>query len=95
VLEVLRTAASMHPAIVSEPPPVALFMGFGESALLFELRAWAGRFSEWLQIRSELALRLHRALGAAGIQIALPRREVVLRGEGMGAQSEPEPRTES
>ncbi|HSB70998.1 MAG TPA: mechanosensitive ion channel domain-containing protein [Candidatus Methylomirabilis sp.] len=91
VLEVLRAAASADPAIRSEPPPLALFVGFGENALLFELRAWTGRFGEWLQVRSELALRLHGALGEAGIQIALPRREVVLRPGGMGAQDESQP----
>jgi small-conductance mechanosensitive channel len=88
VLEVLRTTASEDPAILSEPSPLALFVGFGENALLFELRVWTARVSEWLQIRSELALRLHRALSEAGIHIALPRREVVLRPEGMAGQIE-------
>jgi small-conductance mechanosensitive channel len=92
VLEVLRTTASAQPAILSEPPPLALFVGFGENALLFELRTWTGRIGEWLQIRSELALRLHRALAEAGIQIALPRREVVLRAESVGTHTVSEPR---
>jgi len=88
VLEVLRATAGGQPAILSEPPPLALFVGFGENALLFELRTWTGRIGEWLQIRSELALKLHRALAEAGIQIALPRREVVLRAESVGAHDE-------
>ena len=95
VLEVLRTTAGAQPAILSEPPPLALFVGFGENALLFELRTWTGRIGEWLQIRSELALRLHRALAEAGIQIALPRREVVLRAEGMGGHGESQPRKDA
>ncbi|HSB77816.1 MAG TPA: mechanosensitive ion channel domain-containing protein [Candidatus Methylomirabilis sp.] len=92
VLEVLRTTAGAHAAILSEPPPLALFVGFGENALLFELRTWTGRIGEWLQIRSELALRLHRTLGEAGIQIALPRREVVLRADSAGTHAASQPR---
>ncbi|HWT83263.1 MAG TPA: mechanosensitive ion channel domain-containing protein, partial [Candidatus Methylomirabilis sp.] len=79
VLGVLRAAATANPDILSDPSPMTLFTGFGENALLFELRVWTNRMGDWLQVRSQLALGVHRALEEAGIQIALPRREVVLR----------------
>ncbi len=79
VLEVLRRVAGGHPQVVSNPPPQPLFMAFGESALLFELRVWTDGFSDWMKVRSELAVALNAALREAGIEIAFPVREVVLR----------------
>ncbi|HWU39822.1 MAG TPA: mechanosensitive ion channel domain-containing protein, partial [Candidatus Acidoferrum sp.] len=94
VLEVLRAAATANPDILSDPSPMTLFTGFGENALLFELRVWTNRMGDWLQVRSQLALGVHRALEEAGIQIALPRREVVLRAEAGRAHDEPQTRGE-
>src|SRR5207245_4078905 len=47
VLELLLAVAHAHPGVLAQPVPEALFMGFGESALYFELRAWTGRFNQW------------------------------------------------
>jgi small-conductance mechanosensitive channel len=67
VLELMRSVAGANPRIVEEPPPAALFMGFGPTTLDFQLRAWTDRFEDWVVIRSELAIALNRALSAAGI----------------------------
>ncbi len=40
VLEILEQVARANPEVLHEPAPEALFRGFGESALDFELRAW-------------------------------------------------------
>jgi small-conductance mechanosensitive channel len=78
VIEILLGVARAHPHVVSAPPPMALFLGFGDSALQFELRCW-GQFDLWVQVRSELAVALYAALGEAGIEIPFPQREVRLR----------------
>ncbi len=78
-LEVLLGAARAHPHVLSEPAPVALFLGFGESALRFEMRVWTDRFDLWVQTQSELAVALYAALREAGIEIPYPQREVRLR----------------
>jgi small-conductance mechanosensitive channel len=80
VLEMLRGVAMVHPKVLAEPAPLALCMGFGDSALNFELRVWTARFEEWLVIRSELAVAIHAALAAAKIEIPFPQRDVHIRG---------------
>jgi small-conductance mechanosensitive channel len=61
---------------------VALCIGFGESALNFQLRAWT-RVDDAESFRSELTISVHAALAAAKIEIPLPQRDVHIRnGEG-------------
>jgi small-conductance mechanosensitive channel len=79
VLDVLRGVASSHPGVLKEPAPAALFLGFGESALRFELRVWTGNLDQALDIQSDLGVGVYAALGRAGIEIPVPQREVRLR----------------
>ena len=79
VLELLRGVAAAHLHVLAEPPPVSLFLGFGDSALNFELRAWTDRFDRWVEIRSELGVAVYAALRDAGMEIPFPQREVRLR----------------
>jgi small-conductance mechanosensitive channel len=81
VLDLLLAVARAHPQVLSEPAPVALFLGFGESALRFEMRVWTERFDFWVQTQSELAVALYAALREAGIEIPVPQREVRFRPE--------------
>jgi small-conductance mechanosensitive channel len=82
VMQILRDVARAHPDVLEEPPPVAVFQGFGESALDFALFAWAGRFERWFVARSELHVAVNSALRDAGIEIPFPQREVRVRGPG-------------
>src|SRR5262249_29810486 len=79
MLEIMLAVARAHPRVLSQPEPVALFQGFGESALLFELQVWTDRFELWVQTRSELSVALYAALSEAGFEIPFPQREVRLR----------------
>ena len=79
VLCVLLYVARAHPQVLPEPAPVALFPGFGESSLRFEMRVWTDRFDLWVQTQSEPAVALYAALREAGIEIPFPQREVRLR----------------
>jgi small-conductance mechanosensitive channel len=85
VLEVLRAVARGHAQVLAEPAPQPLFIGFGDSALLFELRVWTDGIADWQQVRSELAVALNAALNAAGVEIASLVRHVLLRQESGGA----------
>jgi potassium efflux system protein len=79
VMEILLTVARSHKQVLVEPAPVALFKGFGASALQFELRVWTDRFDLWMLTQSELSVAVYEALRASGIEIPLPQREIRLR----------------
>lgn len=79
VIEILRSTATQTPGVAARPAPVALFMEFGHHALDFSVRAWTYDADNWLNIRSDLATRIHRALGEAGIEIPYPQQDLHLR----------------
>lgn len=43
--------AKQHPEVLSTPPVEAFFMGFGDSALNFQVRAWVARGDRWISIK--------------------------------------------
>ena len=79
VLDLLLGLARAHPLVLTEPAPAALFKGFGDSALQFQLFCWTDRFELWGQIQSELSVALYAALRDAGIEIPFPQHDVRLR----------------
>ncbi len=78
VIEVMETVARAHPKVLQHPPPQCLFVGYGDSSINFELRAWTDQFEKWVQTRSELAVALYDAVHAAGMSFPFPQREVRL-----------------
>ncbi len=89
VVALLAEVARGTPGVLHEPPPVALFLGFGDSALNFQLRAWTAHFEEWMKTRSDLGLAVHDALEKAGITVPFPQREVHVIGEPDGLREQP------
>ena len=79
MIALLLQVAGEHPKVLRDPEPMALFLGFGESALNFELRAWTDRVGEWVLIRSELTVAVNAALANAGIAIPFPQRDIRMR----------------
>jgi potassium-dependent mechanosensitive channel len=86
VIKILEGVARQHPMVLDEPPFMALFMGFGESTLNFELQAWTDRFERAGVTRSELGVSVYAALAAAGISIPFPQRDIHLRGREVGQE---------
>lgn len=78
VIEVIEAVAAAHTKVLNDPQPRGLFVGFGESSIDFELRAWTDEFIEWQKIRSELAAAVYDAVRAAGFSFPFPQREVRL-----------------
>jgi small-conductance mechanosensitive channel len=79
VAEVLLGVARAHPRVLADPAPVVLSLGFGDSALRFELRVWTDHFHRWLVTRSELHAAGYAALRGAAIDTPFPQRDVHLR----------------
>ncbi|MGC3997591.1 MAG: mechanosensitive ion channel [Anaeromyxobacter sp.] len=78
VVALLLELAMAHPDVLADPAPAALFTGFGESALTFQLRAWTRRWDGWGQVASELRTAICRRLAAEGIAIPFPQRDLHL-----------------
>jgi small-conductance mechanosensitive channel len=81
VIEVLESVARANPAVLQNPPPKCLFIGYGDSSINFELRAWTDQFNNWRVIRSELASGVYDAVHAAGMSFPFPQREVRVLGD--------------
>jgi small-conductance mechanosensitive channel len=84
LIELLQRIASEHDQVRREPAPQALFMGFAETGLDFRLMAWVLNPDTAGTVASDLRTRMLAELGAAGIALPLPQREVWLRRPGRG-----------
>jgi len=79
VLKLLVDVANVHPGVLLERKPEAFFLGFGDSALRFELRFWSARQDTWFQLQSAVTVAVAKALQDAGIEIPFPQRDLHLR----------------
>jgi len=79
MMKLLVDVAADEKGVLPEPKPVALFMGFGDNALNFELRFWVIKESEAVPVRSLVALKVAAALRSEGIEIPVPQRDLNLR----------------
>ena len=77
-IDVLEATARAHPEVLREPAPQAVFVGFGDSSINFELRAWTDEFGNATRIRTDLAAAVYDAVKAAGMSFPFPQREVRL-----------------
>ena len=66
--------------MAKSPEPVALFRGFGDSSLDFELRVWILLDGDnYSQVRSELNQEIDRRFRELNIEIAFPQRDLHIR----------------
>jgi len=79
MLSLLLKVVEAHTGVIRNPKPEAYFLGFGESALNFELRFWTYQ-ENWFQLKSEVAVGLMTALREANIEVPFPQRELRIRG---------------
>ena len=83
VLGILRKLAADNEKVLKTPAPLALFRGFGESSLDFELRIFMDP-SDVLDVPSAVTVAINEALKEAGIEIPFPQRDLHLRGVPKG-----------
>lgn len=79
---VLERLAREHPGIITDgtsPEPKALFLGFGETALAFDLRCFVRNIDERAQIVSDLNFAIYAAFQAEGIEMPCPNKPAMVR----------------
>jgi potassium efflux system protein len=79
VIKLLVEVANAYPGVMRSPEPAAFFLGFGESALNFELRFWSARQEVWFQLKSDVSVAVNKKLAEAGIEIPFPQRDLHVR----------------
>jgi potassium-dependent mechanosensitive channel len=79
VLQILRETGGAHPAVVDDPPPMALFTAFGDNSLDFELRIWVKEIPARLIARSAVLAEIDRRFREEGIEIPFPQRDLHVR----------------
>jgi potassium-dependent mechanosensitive channel len=85
-IDLLEGVARAHPQVLKNPTPRALFMGYGDSSINFELRAWA-EITTWQQVHSDLTVAIYDAVYAAGMTFPFPQRDVHLVSDSTAAAS--------
>jgi small-conductance mechanosensitive channel/uncharacterized protein YndB with AHSA1/START domain len=81
VREILETVARAHPEVITDgraPEPRALFMGFGDSSLDFELRVRINRIERRFQVTSDINFAIDQAFRDAKVTIPFPQRDLHL-----------------
>ena len=87
VSEILIRVARANPAVMAQPEPSAVFAGFGDSSLEFELRCFIGDVNNSIGTKSALCFAIDDAFREAGIEIPFPQRDVHLKPEPPAANS--------
>jgi small-conductance mechanosensitive channel/uncharacterized protein YndB with AHSA1/START domain len=81
VREILEKVACAHPEVITDgraPAPRALFWGFGDSSLDFELRVRIDRIDRRFSVKSDLNFEINKEFRDAGITIPFPQRDLHL-----------------
>lgn len=75
VLKILEKVATEHEDVLNSPEPFAVFNGFGDNFLDFSLYYWIPT-SAFFKAKTEIALGVHDAITAEGIQTPRPQRDL-------------------
>lgn len=74
--ELMLATLKATPKVLESPMPQVLFIGFGDSSLDFELRAFLRNFDDRVAVQSSIYSAIYKALGDAGITIPFPQRDL-------------------
>lgn len=74
----MAAAVKSCPAVLAEPGPSVLFLGFGDSSLDFEVRCFVSELSKRLPTIHALNRAIYAELDRAGISIPFPQRDLHL-----------------
>jgi potassium efflux system protein len=64
--------------VIDNPEPRAVFLGFGDNSLNFELRVYINDLNNWIPMLHKLNQAVDREFRKAGVTISFPQRDVHL-----------------
>jgi len=76
--KLLLQAAKADALVLDTPEPRAVFLGFGDNSLNFELRVFINGIDDWIPVLHKLNQTVDREFRKAGITISFPQRDVHL-----------------
>jgi len=76
--KLLFKAAKGSPLVIDNPEPRAVFLGFGDNSLNFELRVYINDLNNWIPMLHKLNMTIDREFRKAGVTISFPQRDVHL-----------------
>jgi potassium efflux system protein len=79
VVELLLNVARDLPKVLRDPAPQAVCLGFGDSALMFELRVFVPNLDVFGEVQHALHVETLKALTDAGVEIPFPQRDLRIR----------------
>ena len=79
--EVMLDVIRENKKVLETPSPQALFLGFGDSSLDFELRFFIRTFEERFPISHQIHTVVNKALAKHGFEIPFPQRDINWRGQ--------------
>ena len=74
--EIMLDAVKAHPQVLSTPSPTVFFLGFGDSSLSYEIRAFVAQPAHRLPVLHDLHVAIERTLREHGIEIPFPQRDL-------------------
>jgi small conductance mechanosensitive channel len=79
-ISVIREALATIDGVTNDPQPQVGIAGFGDSSVNVDYRFWVPT-NRYFEVKHEANLAVFRALGAGGLNIPFPQREVRMLGE--------------
>ncbi len=80
VKELLLKAIEDHPRVLSDPAPVCLITGFGDSSIDHDIRAWISDPEQGVtNVKSEIYYRIWDLFKEHNIEIPFPQRDIHIK----------------
>jgi potassium efflux system protein len=80
--KLMLKVARANPMVLKNPEPQAVFLGFGDNSLNFELRVFIDGIDNWIPMLHKLNQAVDREFREAGVTISFPQRDVHLDATG-------------
>ena len=80
--QLLIKAAKTNTLVLKSPEPRAVFLGFGDNSLNFEVRVYVKGIEDWIPMLHKMNRTIDKEFRQAGITIAFPQRDVHLDTTG-------------